>query len=105
MGVVILSPQRRNSKFRSALVRRRAATVNRVLARFANLFLHFELIVAESNNAGKNIVARFRLVSQLRSSPVLKEQAARAKPEEVLDLRFVEDLKKSGFLAQLGAKS
>ena len=32
-------------------------------------------------------------------------KAARAKPEEVLDLRFVDDLKKSGFLAQLGAKS
>jgi len=32
-------------------------------------------------------------------------KAARAKPEEVLDLRFVDDLKKSGFLAQFGAKS
>ncbi|MBM2805914.1 MAG: hypothetical protein HW419_3807, partial [Deltaproteobacteria bacterium] len=27
------------------------------------------------------------------------------KPEDVLDLRFVDDLKKSGFLAQLGVKS
>jgi NitT/TauT family transport system substrate-binding protein len=32
-------------------------------------------------------------------------KAAKAKPEDVLDLRFVEDLKKSGFLAQLGTKS
>jgi len=36
---------------------------------------------------------------------VLKEQAARAKPEEVIDLRFVEDSKKSGFLAPLSANS
>jgi NitT/TauT family transport system substrate-binding protein len=32
-------------------------------------------------------------------------KAAKAKPEDVLDLRFVDDLKKSGFLAQLGTKS
>ena len=82
-----------------------AATVNRVVARFANLFLRFELIVPESNDAGKNFAARFRLVLRLSSRSVLKEQTARAKPEEVLELRFVDDLKKSGFLAQLGAKS
>ena len=32
-------------------------------------------------------------------------KAAKAKPEDILDLRFVDDLKKSGFLAQLGVKS
>ncbi len=32
-------------------------------------------------------------------------KAAKAKPEDVLDLRFVDDLKKSGFLARLGVKS
>jgi NitT/TauT family transport system substrate-binding protein len=32
-------------------------------------------------------------------------KAAKAKPEDVLDLRFVDDLKKSGFLTQLGVKS
>jgi len=32
-------------------------------------------------------------------------KAAKAKPEDILDLRFVDDLKKSGFLAQLGMKS
>ena len=35
----------------------------------------------------------------------LDAKAAKAKPEDVLDLRFVDDLKKSGFLAQLGGKS
>jgi NitT/TauT family transport system substrate-binding protein len=32
-------------------------------------------------------------------------KAAKAKPEDVLDLRFVDDLKKSGFLTQFGTKS
>lgn len=32
-------------------------------------------------------------------------KAAKTKPEDILDLRFVDDLKSSGFLAQLGVKS
>jgi ABC-type nitrate/sulfonate/bicarbonate transport system substrate-binding protein len=32
-------------------------------------------------------------------------KAAKAKPKDILDLRFVDDLKKSGFLAQLGVKN
>jgi NitT/TauT family transport system substrate-binding protein len=32
-------------------------------------------------------------------------KAAKAKAEDIVDLRFVDDLKKSGFLAQLGGKS
>jgi hypothetical protein len=32
-------------------------------------------------------------------------KAAKAKAEDFLDLRFVDELKKSGFLTQLGAKS
>ena len=35
----------------------------------------------------------------------IEPKAAKAKPEDILDLRFVDDLKKSGFLAQLGVKS
>jgi len=35
----------------------------------------------------------------------IEPKAAKAKPEDILELRFVDDLKKSGFLAQLGVKS
>ncbi len=35
----------------------------------------------------------------------IEPKASRAKPEDILDLRFVDELKKSGFLSQLGVKS
>lgn len=35
----------------------------------------------------------------------IEPKAAKARPEDILDLRFVDDLKKSGFLAQLGVKN
>ena len=35
----------------------------------------------------------------------IEPKAAKAKAEDILDLRFVDDLKKSGFLARLAGKN